>query len=434
MWDRHGLRQLRTGGDAGASSARVCSGAVTIAIVGGTGDEGFVLTLRFVRAGQDVIIGSRAEDRAGGGGAVADLLHWGRGRDPGFAGRHLHPPGGRGGRRGVRDGAVRGPGRDLPDRSAMPFGPRRSCARSRHRWRLRWAASLAGDPAAGGSVAEQAKALLPAGIRLVSGFHMVGSVPLGDRSNRCRAMCRCAGPMPMRKRWSVTWSRRSWTCGGRGRAAVHGPAPGAVDGRDGQRDPRHGTHVAGIALTGRDGWGHRRRRRAQPCTIRDAWSRSPTPASSWSRSGRRDAYPILILHGGPGEDHHEFGDYLHPLADRGFRLLFVDQRAQGASERCPEHTWTIEKMAEDVVMLGRNLGLDRYAVLGHCTLLRGPTERRGLPGMAAQTIVSAACRRPGIRAWWRTTSPRSSRWSCASRRRRRGSGSPRSGHRRNSRS
>ena len=105
--------------------------------------------------------------------------------------------------------------------------------------------------------------------------------------------------------------------------------------------------------------------------------------------GSEDAYPILILHGGPGEDHHEFGDYLHPLADRGFRLLFVDQRAQGASERCPEHTWTIEKMAEDVVMLGRNLELGRYAVLGHSygsfVALQNAVD---FPGMAAQTIVS----------------------------------------------
>ena len=36
---------------------------MTIAIVGGTGDEGFALALRLVRAAQDVIIGSRSEER-----------------------------------------------------------------------------------------------------------------------------------------------------------------------------------------------------------------------------------------------------------------------------------------------------------------------------------------------------------------------------------
>jgi pimeloyl-ACP methyl ester carboxylesterase len=37
---------------------------------------------------------------------------------------------------------------------------------------------------------------------------------------------------------------------------------------------------------------------------------------------------VIVLHGGPGLDHHEFADYLDPLAD-GFRLLLVDQRSQG---------------------------------------------------------------------------------------------------------
>jgi proline iminopeptidase len=105
--------------------------------------------------------------------------------------------------------------------------------------------------------------------------------------------------------------------------------------------------------------------------------------------GEPDGYPILVLHGGPGEDHHEFGDYLDPLTERGYRLLLVDQRAQGASDPCPEHTWTIQKMADDVVMLGRNLELGRYAVLGHSygafVALQNAVD---YPGMAAQTILS----------------------------------------------
>src|SRR5207244_3446143 len=36
---------------------------MSIAIIGGTGDEGFGLALRLARAGEDVLIGSRAEDR-----------------------------------------------------------------------------------------------------------------------------------------------------------------------------------------------------------------------------------------------------------------------------------------------------------------------------------------------------------------------------------
>jgi proline iminopeptidase len=105
--------------------------------------------------------------------------------------------------------------------------------------------------------------------------------------------------------------------------------------------------------------------------------------------GEPTAYPIIVLHGGPGLDHHMFGDYLDPLTKR-FRLLLVDQRNQGRSERAPEHTWTLERMAQDVIMLARALGLERYAVLGHSfgafVALQNAVD---YPGMASQTIVSS---------------------------------------------
>jgi proline-specific peptidase len=104
---------------------------------------------------------------------------------------------------------------------------------------------------------------------------------------------------------------------------------------------------------------------------------------------RGSGYPVITLHGGPGLDHHEFADYLDPLSDE-FRLLLVDQRANGRSERPPESTWTLERMAQDVIMLARALGLDRYAVLGHSygafVALQNAVD---YPGMAAQTIVSS---------------------------------------------
>src|SRR5207247_1121810 len=106
--------------------------------------------------------------------------------------------------------------------------------------------------------------------------------------------------------------------------------------------------------------------------------------------GDPGAYPIVVLHGGPGDDHHEFGDYLDPLADRGYRLLLVDQRAQGRSEKAPRETWTLGNMAGDVTSLARALGLDRYATLGHSfgalVVLQHAVDQ---PGAAAQTIVSS---------------------------------------------
>jgi proline iminopeptidase len=104
---------------------------------------------------------------------------------------------------------------------------------------------------------------------------------------------------------------------------------------------------------------------------------------------RGSGYPLIVLHGGPGLDHRSFGDYLDPLTD-AYRLLLVDQRAQGRSERPPEETWTLERMAADVPALAESLGLERYALLGHSygaiVALQNAVD---FPGAAAQTIVSS---------------------------------------------
>ena len=104
--------------------------------------------------------------------------------------------------------------------------------------------------------------------------------------------------------------------------------------------------------------------------------------------GPATAPAVIVLHGA-GADHHEFGDYLDPLTDR-HRLLLVDQRSHGRSDRTPPGTWTIERMAQDVIMLARALRLERYAVLGHAfgafVALQNAVD---FPGMAARTIVSA---------------------------------------------
>jgi proline iminopeptidase len=104
---------------------------------------------------------------------------------------------------------------------------------------------------------------------------------------------------------------------------------------------------------------------------------------------RGSGYPLIVLHGGPGLDHLMFGDYLDPLGDE-YRLLLVDQRAQGCSDRPPEETWTLERMAADVQALAEALGLGTYAVLGHSygaiVALQNAVD---FPGAAAQTIVSS---------------------------------------------
>ncbi|ULH17312.1 alpha/beta fold hydrolase (plasmid) [Deinococcus sp. KNUC1210] len=75
--------------------------------------------------------------------------------------------------------------------------------------------------------------------------------------------------------------------------------------------------------------------------------------------------PLIVLHGGPGLDHHEFADFLDPLTDT-VRLVLLDLRAQGESDRdAPESSWTLAQMADDVQAAAQALGAPHYAVLGH---------------------------------------------------------------------
>ena len=100
-------------------------------------------------------------------------------------------------------------------------------------------------------------------------------------------------------------------------------------------------------------------------------------------------YPLMLLHGGPGLDHHEFRPWTDPLAEQGFRLLYVDERGQGASPRVDPATLSIQVFAQDIDRLARALDLHAYAVLGHSfggiIALSHALER----GTANQYVISA---------------------------------------------
>ena len=74
--------------------------------------------------------------------------------------------------------------------------------------------------------------------------------------------------------------------------------------------------------------------------------------------------PLFALHGGPGLDHGMFRPYLDALAD-DFRVLYVDERGQGRSDRVDPQTLSLEVFARDVDLLAEALGIERFAVLGH---------------------------------------------------------------------
>jgi pimeloyl-ACP methyl ester carboxylesterase len=75
-------------------------------------------------------------------------------------------------------------------------------------------------------------------------------------------------------------------------------------------------------------------------------------------------FPLIVLHGGPGLDHSMFRPYLDSLGDE-FRLLYVDERGQGRSERVDPTTLSLEVFARDVDLVAEALELDSFALLGH---------------------------------------------------------------------
>jgi proline iminopeptidase len=100
-----------------------------------------------------------------------------------------------------------------------------------------------------------------------------------------------------------------------------------------------------------------------------------------------DGFPVIVLHGGPGLDHSGFRPYLDPLGDE-FRLLYVDERGQGRSERVDPATLSLDVFARDVDLLAEALGLERFALLGHSFGAIITTKHAIEFGTAAAYVIS----------------------------------------------
>jgi proline-specific peptidase len=77
-----------------------------------------------------------------------------------------------------------------------------------------------------------------------------------------------------------------------------------------------------------------------------------------------DGIPLFVLHGGPGLDHTHLRPWLDPLNEVA-RVIYVDERGQGRSERVDPATLSLEVFARDVDLLAEALGLERFVLLGH---------------------------------------------------------------------
>jgi proline iminopeptidase len=100
-----------------------------------------------------------------------------------------------------------------------------------------------------------------------------------------------------------------------------------------------------------------------------------------------DGFPLIVLHGGPGLDHSMFRPFLDPLGDE-FRLLYVDERGQGRSDRVDPETLSLEVFARDVDLLAEALELERFALLGHSFGAIVTTKHAIELGTAAAYVIS----------------------------------------------
>jgi pimeloyl-ACP methyl ester carboxylesterase len=92
---------------------------------------------------------------------------------------------------------------------------------------------------------------------------------------------------------------------------------------------------------------------------------------------------LLLLHGGPGMDHSGWKPRMSPLADLA-QIIYYDHRSHGRSDRSPPAAWTLDRWADDVVLLCQALGIERPIVFG-----------QSFGGMVAQRYIARHPAHPG---------------------------------------
>lgn len=222
-----------------------------IAIVGGTGDEGYALALRLAKAGEDVVIGSRDESRgakaaAEASSALGDVSVEGTENAKAIASADVVfvtvPYAG-------QAAIYRDLKEEWPDEVVVcdTTTPLASAVGDRP-WRVLrpWE----------GSAAEQAKQLLPDRVRFVAGFHTVGARPLADLDSPVDVDVLLCGDDDEAKVVVGGLVERipglRWLdCGPLSVARIVEPLTALLI----SVNRRYGIHGAGVRLTGRESWG-----------------------------------------------------------------------------------------------------------------------------------------------------------------------------------
>ncbi len=81
--------------------------------------------------------------------------------------------------------------------------------------------------------------------------------------------------------------------------------------------------------------------------------------------GAPGAAPVVFLHGGPGQGSQHFAALVGPLLEPALRMVYLDQRGSGRSERPWTDEYSLDRLVEDIEALRAALGVPRIALIGH---------------------------------------------------------------------
>nr|WP_255500709.1 alpha/beta hydrolase [Caulobacter sp. 17J80-11] len=86
----------------------------------------------------------------------------------------------------------------------------------------------------------------------------------------------------------------------------------------------------------------------------------------WYRvAGRPDGTPVVFLHGGPGEGSQAFAKLAGPAVEPGLRMVYLDQRGGGRSERPWTNAYSLDLLVEDLEALRAAWGAPKIDIIGH---------------------------------------------------------------------
>ena len=77
------------------------------------------------------------------------------------------------------------------------------------------------------------------------------------------------------------------------------------------------------------------------------------------------APPVVFLHGGSGYSSYSFAEIEGPLLEKQLRMIYLDQRGSGRSERPWTRDYKMATLVEDLDALRRSLGVSQLAVITH---------------------------------------------------------------------